>query len=232
MRTVRPSALHVPCGIDATSSSGIAHLPRSHSRTVGAEIHPPYSICAVAPVDVTGLNALSEHRNHPLVAASGYFYIHDTCLFHPGFAFFWEKLKLRETFANPYTVLSSPLPLTSNIFAFGPGVLGRIGSAFSKNITKLEAQALEQNGESLVNAKFGGNVTWMQRRQARARVASRPLPPRLLSACATRSGLLRRRLCSVARTNISNGDNHPPPPFWLPFYPPARRHAVRLRGSG
>lgn len=108
--------------------------------------HGPSLLAGGRNADVTGLNALSEHYNHPLIVAPGYFYVHDTCLFHPGFTLFWDRL--RSAFTNPATVLSTKPPWTSNIAAFGYGVLTRIGDAFKHNYTKYEAQTLEGLGEA------------------------------------------------------------------------------------
>lgn len=157
--------------------------------------------------DVTGLNALYEHRDSPLVKAPGYFYIHDTCLVHPGFSLFWDRLKTEFQGTGRTKILSTEPPWTSNIAAFGYGVVGNIGTAFRRNFTKYEAQTLEGRGDGIVNPQFGGNVTWVRERVVRFPSAScvRCLPPALSpGAVLQRVGLkgpfTTRRLVSARRS--------------------------------
>lgn len=88
--------------------------------------------------DLHGFAALFRHRDDPLVAAHGYMYVHCTVTFEPRFPAVFERLN----FTDPLVIYGAPCP-SSNIFAFGAGVVDAYGSSYEEPIGKMEGLLIE-----------------------------------------------------------------------------------------
>ena len=99
--------------------------------------------------DYTGFDTLHLYRTHVCVDSPGYFYLHDTCLFHPQFVPFFAALEFRN---RSNAVLIAPR-LSSNIMALGRGVVEAYGTTFGRNISKKEGWVMEK--KQLVAGFFG-----------------------------------------------------------------------------
>lgn len=110
--------------------------------------------------DYTGFDTLYLYRSHPDIEAPYYFYVHDTCLFHPSFVSFFSALPNRMG-SNPQTILYPEEKGSSNILAIGKGVVEAIGTTYRFNMTKRQAWLLEVEGEGI--RKFGEVKTTQNR---------------------------------------------------------------------
>lgn len=88
--------------------------------------------------DLTGLSMLYHYRNHPMVHALAYLYILDTSTV--GMAFPWKFNELAST--GYHEMLNPPKP-SSNICAFGHGLVEKYGKNFDTLLTKEDGLAFE-----------------------------------------------------------------------------------------
>ena len=90
--------------------------------------------------DYHGLSLLYRHRQHPLVMAETYLYVHDTVTVEEDtFVERFESFRLQR---SPLLFTTWPLP-NSNIVAFGVGVVHRFGTNFDGNLSKTAAFPME-----------------------------------------------------------------------------------------
>mmetsp|Transcript_62995 Transcript_62995/g.138024 ORF Transcript_62995/g.138024 Transcript_62995/m.138024 type:complete len:278 (+) Transcript_62995:118-951(+) len=112
--------------------------------------------------DLTGLSMLYHYRNHTMVHALAYLYILDTSTV--GMAFPWKFNELAST--GYHEMLNPPKP-SSNICAFGHGLVEKYGKNFDTLLTKEDGLAFEfgeeVKGVRPLNA-FAEEVTQMQPR--------------------------------------------------------------------
>lgn len=91
--------------------------------------------------DFNGLAALEQYADSPLVRATAYLYIHDTCTVSPSFPRKFAALDV-----GPGDLLQPPRP-NANIRAFGRDVLQRTGTTFMRDFTKEEPLKWERHGK-------------------------------------------------------------------------------------
>ena len=107
--------------------------------------------CTKQAFDFHGFTCLFQYKNHPLVTADGYLYIHDTCIAKSDIA---KRLAALD-FSNPCVIYGPPLP-AANMCAFGYGVLERIGATYDIPISKSEAMRIERGMSSIPHPyRFG-----------------------------------------------------------------------------
>lgn len=96
--------------------------------------------CTEEAYDFHALTCLFRYKDHPLVRADGYLYLHDTCTVER--ETFVQCLRDLD-FSSPYTIYGPPLP-AANICALARGVVERIGWTYNKHISKREAISIEK----------------------------------------------------------------------------------------
>ena len=93
--------------------------------------------------DYTGLDALSVYKDHPLLCAENYIYLHDTCFVHPQFVLFYSSLAMTLA-AQPHAFeLFAAKGYHSNILVFRQAFIKRCGRKYHRNFTKAEALSME-----------------------------------------------------------------------------------------
>lgn len=92
--------------------------------------------------DYNGLSAIYHHRDHPLVRADSYFYLHDSATAGKNFT------RLYGGFAAGIrpNELRKPKGAFSNICVFGRDLVNRWKASYDRNFTKAEAVKLEIGG--------------------------------------------------------------------------------------
>jgi len=112
--------------------------------------------------DLTALAMLYHYRNHQLVHAAAYLYMLDTCSVGEGFP--WKFTAMAST---GFKELRTPPKPSSNICAFGHGIVESFGRNFDTMLSKEEGLAFEFgdqiNGVHPLN-DFAEKVTQMQPR--------------------------------------------------------------------
>ena len=114
--------------------------------------------------DFNGFMALNRYKDHPLVKADGYMYIHDTCLADKTFQVKFNNFTIEE--GNTYVFGTSQDIDTgmnqSFICAFAWDIIGKYNNAFDKIVTKKEAIEIEAGkGETIT--KYG-KVNYVNKR--------------------------------------------------------------------
>eukprot|EP00966_Prymnesium_polylepis_P167463 3871502-Prymnesium_polylepis.2 len=121
--------------------------------------------CEDSNFDYHGLHQLHAHREDPLVRADSYLYLLDTTSAEPDFLQCYEALRVGHA-----ELLISPSP-SSNICAFGHGVLEAFGDNFQSPLTKAQAIAVEHEDASASAVKpvqyFAQSVRRTPQRQCR-----------------------------------------------------------------
>ena len=89
--------------------------------------------------DWTGLSVLSKHREHPLVRAHTYLFLHDTCVVDESFPRKFESYRLPRN----GLILTTWPPPNSNIAVLGSGVVRAMRRNFDVSFTKTDGYQLE-----------------------------------------------------------------------------------------
>ena len=96
--------------------------------------------CKEQTFDYHGLTCLFRYREHELVKADGYLYIHDTCVADTTLP---QRLATYDFSTNPACIYGPPSP-AANICAFGHRVIVNIGLTYDCSISKREAINIEK----------------------------------------------------------------------------------------
>ena len=93
--------------------------------------------------DYTGLDALNIYKEHPLLSAEYYIYLHDTCFVHPQFVPFYSSLATTLATQPQALELFAAKGYHSNILVFRKTFIKRYGRKYHRNFTKAEALSME-----------------------------------------------------------------------------------------
>ena len=90
--------------------------------------------------DYHGLALLSKYRDHPLIAADNFLYVHDTVTFDRDR--FVERFETFRLPRSPFLYTTWPLP-NSNVAVLGGQLVRSLGSNFDGNVSKQDAFVCE-----------------------------------------------------------------------------------------
>jgi len=132
----------------------------------GPRIGPDGMTFVDLPLDNFDLNAfagLSRYKNHSLVCANMYFYIHDSTQIGPCFPQVFNEIKV-----SPTEVITPGTEIFSNQCVFGSSVVDKFGDDFEGHIDKLQGFPIEQggcSGKACSIAHYAGKQTVIPERR-------------------------------------------------------------------